>query len=402
MNLKTEQVKQIYQNNELQVYPHSIDIAVDRADGFFVWDLDGNKYLDFAAGIGVNILGYNHPRIQEIAHQQIDKIVHTSNLFYSPIRAKLMQKLTEVSGLARCFLSNSGAEANEAAIKIARRWGNSINPNKNQIICFESGWHGRTIATISASMDLQARQGFEPLLEGFTYVEAFKIEQIKQKINQNTCAVLIEPILGHGGIHVAPISFLNELRQLCDQNQVALIIDEIQSGLGRSGKFFCYQHAEIKPDIVTLAKGIANGYPLGATLIAEEIATPMSVGSHGSTFGGNTLSCAVALEVIEIVNQNIFLDTIKAAGQEFTKKLNLLKEEYPNLINAVRSFGLIAALDFKLDKSKTLKAIYQSGLLCTAVSANCIRFTPPLNITDAEIELAYLSLKKACESLSSL
>lgn len=399
MTLNSTQAKEIYENCELAVYPHSIDIVVDQADGFFVWDLDGRKYLDFAAGIGVNILGYNHPKIQKIAHEQIDKIVHTSNLFYNPVRAALMQKLTDMTGLERCFFSNSGAEANEAAIKIARRWGNSINPKKHKIICFETGWHGRTIATISASMDLQARQGFEPLLEGFDYVEAFNIEQIKQKINQETCAVLIEPILGHGGIHCAPIGFLKELRQLCDQHQVALILDEIQSGLGRSGKFFCYDHSEIKPDIVTLAKGIANGFPLGVTLASDKLAKTMSAGSHGSTFGGNTLSCAVALEVLDIVTEKLFLDSVTKHAQLFKQKLELLQSEFPNLIAAVRSFGLIAAIDFKLDKSKTLKAIYQSGLICTAVGNHCIRFTPALNIGVEEIEQAYLCLKKACHSL---
>lgn len=371
----------------LDIYPRNLmPIVIDRGEGCRIFDVEGRSYLDFAGANGVNALGVSHPEILKVAHGQIGKIVQTGNYFYNEPQFSLAEKLVTLSGLSKVFFSNSGAEAVETAIKIARRFGNSFSKKRNTILCFQDAWHGRTLGTISATDNKTMQQGFEPLLPGFKCIKPFSMNAVKEAFDDSVIAILCEPIIGHGGIALPPSDFFVDLRAFCDEKGLLLILDEVQTGIGRTGTFFFFEQLGIKPDIVALAKGLGNGFPIGATICTEETAKFMDVGSHGSATGGNALSCAVANKVCEIVSDKDFLRNVKKLSFYFMNKLNALQKSHPQKILAVRGHGLLAAMDIKASAPETLTKLSEAGLLVTRVGPNTLRFLPPLIISESEID----------------
>lgn len=383
-----------YSNLLLDVYPRDLmPLVFARGEGCRLFDVEGNAFLDFAGANGVNSLGISHPKILEVAHDQIDKIVQTGNYFYNEPQFKLAEKLTKLSGLSKVFFSNSGAEALETAIKIARRFGNSQTQKRSTILCFQDAWHGRTLGTISATDNQQMQKGFEPLLPGFKCIKPFSMDSVKDAVDESVVGIMCEPIIGHGGISLPPKDFFKELRKFCDDKGLLLILDEVQTGVGRTGTFFYFEQLGILPDIVTLAKGLGCGFPIGATICTDEVAKFMDVGSHGSATGGNALSCAVANNVVEIVSDKEFLKTVNKISTYFLNKLKELQKSNPDKITAVRGHGLLAAMDIKASAPEALTKLSKSGLLVTRVGPNTLRFLPPLIITESEIDEGMKILK---------
>lgn len=370
----------------LDVYPRKLmDIVMHSGKGAYVTDLDGKQYLDFAGANGVNILGYTHPAVLSAAQDQIAQIIQSGNYFYNAPQALLAEKLCTLSKLDKVFFSNSGAESVEAAIKIARRFGSKVKKGASTLICFKSAWHGRTIGTISATGSEKMQQGFGPLLPGFTIVPDWDLDAIKNACDDSVVGVMCEPVIGHGGLLPAPAGFLKELRALCDSKNLLLILDEVQTGLGRTGTFFNFEQHGIQPDILCLAKGLGSGFPIGATLASDACAQYMDVGSHGSATGGNPLCTAVALRVVETISEPAFLEEIRKKSIFLSGQLQQLKDRIPESVSGVRSAGLLAAIDIETNTEEALKVFARNGLLVTRVSDRCIRMLPPLTISEGEI-----------------
>ena len=283
-------------------------LVLSHGEGPYVWDTDGKKYLDFLAGIAVNVLGHNHPKLVRAIREQAGKIIHCSNIYYTEVQVKLIEKLAALSGMDKVFLANSGAEANEGAIKLARKYGKTIGEEKYEIISAQHSFHGRTLATLKATAQPKYQKGYEPLPEGFTYVPYNDLAALEEMMSAKTCAVMLEPIQGEGGIHLPDPDYLTGVRKLCDQYQALLLIDEVQSGMGRTGKFMAFQHDHVQPDIVTVAKGLGGGVPIGAFLATDKVAAVFHPGDHGSTFGGNPLACAAANAVLAAYEEENILD----------------------------------------------------------------------------------------------
>jgi len=363
-----------------------------KAKGVYLYDKNGNKKLDFLGGVAVNVLGYNNSVINNAIKKQIDKgFFSQSNYFYNDDAEKLAKKLCKISGIidGKVFFQNSGAEANECAIKIARKRFNTINGTKyNEIICMTNAFHGRTIATISATLREKLTDGFEPLIEGFKIAEFNNIESVKKTINKNTCAIMLETIQGEGGILPCDKKFLKDLRKICDEKNILLIVDEIQCGNGRTGKFFAYQNYDIIPDIITIAKGLAGGLPIGACIVKKEVAEFMKKGSHGSTFGGNALCCCIGNACINKTSNKQFLKNVKNTGDYFNEKLLLLTKEYPKMFKSVKGIGLMVGLeiDNKINAHDFAIKLLNNGLCCATAGCNQIRFLPPLIIAKKHID----------------
>ena len=346
------------------------------------------KYLDFNSGGGVNSLGYSHPNLVSAITKQAKKIWHLSNYFESTMAESLSKKLCKLSGFDKVFFVNSGAEGVEFAFKVARRFFFNQNKEKYEIISLKTGYHGRTMGALSACANEFYRKGFGPLLEGFIHAEP-NIEDIKQKITPKTAGIIVEPIQGNEGIMFLGWKFLQELRELCTKNDILLILDEIQTGVGRTGKFFAYEHANIKPDILILAKGIAGGFPLGAVLSSEEIANSIPISGHGGTFGGNLLGVAVAKETVKQIASEGFLNHLTLISKVIDDELNALQKSFPNIIEEVRGFGLMRGL--KINKNISVEevmkeALKKEHLILGSASGGVIRITPPLIITEEEFK----------------
>lgn len=364
-------------------------IVLERGEGAYLYDINGKKYIDFLAGIAVNVLGYNYPPLVKAISEQAAKVIHVSNLYYTQPQAEAAAKLVKLSGLDRAFFANSGAEANEGAIKIARKFAKKISADKTQIITAWDSFHGRTLATLTATGQPKYHKGFEPLPEGFDYVHYNDIDELAAKISDKTCAVMLETIQGEGGVYPPKNDYLKKVRELCDKYGALLILDEIQAGIGRSGKFFAYEKYGIKPDIVTLAKGLAGGVPIGAFICTEEVAQAFKPGDHGTTFGGNPLACAAANVVLDTVPNEKFLAHVEEVGKYFKDKLIALQKKYPAQISEIRGEGLI--LGAQLDKSK-LKGVeivnecMKRGAIINCTVGTVLRFIPPLIITSAQVD----------------
>lgn len=361
-------------------------VVLDHGEGAYVYDVNGKKYLDFLAGIAVNVLGHAYPPLVEAISRQAGKMIHCSNLYYTQAQADAAAKLVELSGLDRAFFGNSGAEANEGAIKVARKYAHSLDPEKSQIITAWDSFHGRTLATLTATGQPHYHKGFGPLPAGFDYVHFGDSEELAQMISEKTCAVMFEPIQGEGGVHTPPAGYLEKVRALCDKYHALLIFDEIQSGIGRSGKFFAYQKYGVKPDIVTLAKGLAGGVPIGAFITTEAVASAMRPGDHGTTFGGNPLACAAANVVLATVPQPDFLAHVEQVGSYFKQKLEELKAKFPTLIKEVRGTGLILGAELTQPGGDIVKDMLAEGIIINCTMGNVLRFVPPLIITEEQID----------------
>jgi len=361
-------------------------IVIAKGKGCKLWDTQGKKYTDFVAGIAVCNLGHAHPGVSKALSMQADTLYHVSNLYYTIPQVELASRLTENSFADRVFFCNSGAEANEAAIKLARKYFKEKGESgRYRIISMEHSFHGRTMATLSATGQDKIKQGFEPVLEGFDYVPFNDISALRSKIGPSTCAVLVEPIQGEGGVRCPDPEYLKAVRQTCDETGILLIFDEIQTGMGRTGKLFAYEHFGIAPDIMTLAKALANGLPIGAMLAREEVADAFGPGSHASTFGGTPVVTAASLEVVRVLLEENIIDHCKKIGAYFKERLAWLKNRH-ELIEDVRGMGLLLGMKLKIEGDQIVASCMEKGFLINCIQGNILRFIPPLIIEKQEID----------------
>ena len=375
-------------------------IAFMYGKGSYLYSTDGKKYLDFVSGIAVNSLGHAHPKLVKAIKDQSKKLWHVSNAFQIPEGEKLAKKLCQKTFADYVIFQNSGTEATEAAIKVARRYFYSIGkPNKNRILCVKNSFHGRTIASIFASGSKKMTEGFGPKVPGFDHFTFGDHKSLKKKITKNTAAIMIEPIMGEGGIKVVPDWCLKELRKLCNKKKILLILDEVQCGVSRSGDFFAFEKSKIFADIVPIAKGIGGGFPIGAVLMNKKVASGMTPGTHGSTFGGNPLAMAVGNAVIDIVSNKKFLNNIKKLSKYFLSNLNLLKDKYPKVIKEIRGRGYLIGIQLYKDQSNFIKKLMDQRLLTIRAAENVIRILPPLNVKKNELDQALKVIDKVCSKI---
>jgi len=369
-------------------------IAITKGRGCKVWDADGKEYLDFVAGLAVCNLGHCHPKVVKAIQEQAGKLIHISNLYHIEPQAQLAELLCKNSFADKAFFCNSGAEANEAAIKLTRKYFKDKpvpagikqgGENKFQIITMEKSFHGRTMATLAATGQKKFQQGFEPLLEKFIYVSFNDVKAVANAITPQTAAVMVEPIQGEGGVNIPSDNYLNELKALCKEKGLLLIFDEVQVGMGRTGKLFAYEHYGVTPDIMTLAKGLAGGVAIGCMLATDEVAKSFVPGTHASTFGGNPLATAAGIAAIKAVLEQGMLENCQKVGRYLLEKLHKLKAEYP-FIKEVRGKGLIIGMELTIPGADIVKACMNKGLLINCTSDTILRFIPPLVVTEKEVD----------------
>lgn len=361
-------------------------IVITRGQGCTLWDDEGRSYTDFVAGIAVCNLGHAHPRISKALIKQADTLWHVSNLYYTVPQVELAKWLVQHSFADRVFFCNSGAEANEAAIKLVRKYFKEKGQNRRfKIIAMERSFHGRTMATLSATGQDKIKKGFEPVLEGFSFVPFNDIDALKNQIDAETCAVIVEPIQGEGGVRCPDPEYLKAVRQLCDETGTLLIFDEIQTGIGRTGRLFAYEHFAVEPDIMTLAKALANGLPIGAMLATEAAAAAFGVGSHASTFGGTPVVSAASLEVFKVLEEENIVDHCSKIGAYFKERLLWLKSRHESVAD-VRGLGLLLGMKLKMKGEAVVNTCMEKGFLINCIQENILRFIPPLIIAKEEID----------------
>jgi len=374
-------------------------ISFKYGKGSFLYSTNGKKYLDFVQGIAVNSLGHANPYLIKAVNKQSKKLWHVSNAFIIPEGEKLAKRLAKKTFADFIIFQNSGAEATEAAIKVARRYFYSIGqPSKNRILCVKNSFHGRTLATIYASGSKKMTEGFGPKVDGFDHFEFGNHKDFKEKITKKTAAIMVETVMGEGGIKVIPNWCLKELRKICNKKKILLILDEVQCGIGRSGNFFAFEDAKIKPDIVPIAKGIGGGFPLGAVLMNKKVASGMTAGTHGSTFGGNPLAMSVGNAVLDQILKKGFLSNVKKLSKYFYSELNKLRKKFPKIIKEVRGVGLLIGLQLHDDQTKFIQKLMDNKLLTIRAAENVIRILPPLNVKKEEIDIAINIIKKVCST----
>lgn len=377
-------------------------VAFERGEGPWAITADGQRYLDFGAGIAVNALGHAHPHLVAALTAQAQRIWHTSNLYTMPDGEKLARRLCEATFASRVFFTNSGAEANECAIKMARKYHAAKgHPERYRIITFEGAFHGRTLATIAAGGQQKYIDGFGPKVDGFDQVPFDDEAALKAAIVPETAALMIEPIQGEGGLRAVPLRALKRLRELCDEHGLLLIFDEIQTGVGRTGKFFAYEHSGVAPDIMSIAKGIGGGFPMGACLATEAAASGMTLGTHGTTFGGNPLAMAVGNAVLDVVLAPGFLDHVRQTALRLRQSLAQLKDQHPQVIEEIRGEGLMLGLKLKTPNTDFVAQARAAGLLVVAAGDNVVRLLPPLIIGENEVAEAVARLDKAAGAVEA-
>ena len=372
-------------------------ISFKKGIGSYLVATNGKKYLDFCSGIAVNSLGHANPRLVKALYKQAKKVWHVSNAFTIPEGEILAKKLVKKTFADSVIFQNSGTEATEVAIKVARRYFYSIGkPKKNRILCVKNSFHGRTIAAIFASGSKKMTEGFGPKVSGFDHFIFGDHNSLKKRITKNTAAIMVETIMGEGGIKVIPDWCLRDLRKLCNKKKILLILDEVQCGIGRSGDFFAFENSKVKPDIVPIAKGIGGGFPIGAVLMSKKVSKAMVPGTHGSTFGGNPLAMSVGNEVMDIISNKKFLNNVKNLSKYFLKNLNTIKDKYPNIIKQVRGKGLLIGIQLHKDQNLFIKKLMDKKLLTIKAAENVIRVLPPLNVKKSEIDIALKVINKVC------
>ena len=374
-------------------------ISFSRGKGSYLYSTNGKKYLDFVQGIAVNCLGHANNYLISAIKKQSQKVWHVSNAFIIPEQEKLAKRLTKKTFADFVAFQNSGAEATEAAIKFARRYFYSIGQSKkNRILCVNNSFHGRTLATVFASNNKKSMEGFYPKVDGFDHFNFGDHNSLEKAITSRTAAIMVETILGEGGIKVIPDFCLKDLRKLCDKKKILLILDEVQCGIGRTGKFFAFEHAKIKPDIVPIAKGIGGGFPIGACLLNKKVASGMKPGTHGTTFGGNPLAMSVANAVLDVILKKNFLNNVIKISKYFHLELHKLKKNYPNIIKEVRGMGLLIGLKLSVDQSDFINKLLKNNMLTIRAAENVVRILPPLNVKKKDIDLALTILTKVCKN----
>lgn len=392
------QIREITEQYYFNVF-NRLPIALERGAGSRVWGRDGTEYLDFLAGIAVNNLGHCHPRVVEAIREQTARLMHISNIYYSEPQAGLVKRMTGLFGLEKIFLCNSGAEAVEGAIKLARKYG-SQQGKKGHILKMENAFHGRTIATISMGME-KHQKGFHPLLPGFEEVPFNDVPALEEAFDDQTVAIILEIIQGSGGLHVASREFVSAMHDLCQKYNALLIVDEVQTGIARTGKWFAYEHYGILPDIVASAKALGNGFPIGAVLAKKEVAETMPPGMHGSTFGGNPMASAAALATLAVIEEENLVKKAEEKGAYLQGKLQQLAKRM-ELIKDVRGLGLMIGVELSIDCAEIVKEMMNRGVLTNCTKGNIIRIIPPLIITTEEIDLFVDKLEESIKAVANV
>jgi len=385
----------------LPTYSRS-ELVFDRGQGAYLFTGSGERYLDFSSGVAVTALGHAHPRLIKALSEQANKLWHVSNLHRIPLQERLAERLAAATFASRVFFCNSGAEAVEGSIKVARRYHFANGaPERYRLVTFEGAFHGRTLATIAAGGQSKHLEGFGPPAEGFDQVKVGDIDLVKAAIGPETAGVLIEPIMGEGGMREVSWRFLRDLRALCDEEGILLVLDEVQTGMGRTGRLFAHEWAGITPDIMATAKGLGGGFPVGACLTTEEVGAPMTPGSHGSTFGGNPLAMAVGNAVLDVMLEPGFLAHVSAMSLRLKQRLAALHDEHADIIEDIRGQGLMLGLKCKIPNQDLIKALLAQHMLTVQAGDNVVRLLPPLIVDEPEIDLAIANIDAACVALKN-
>ena len=376
-------------------------ICMVEGQGSYLKDADGKQYLDFLAGIAVNALGHNHPKVTAAIAEQAAKLVHCSNFYWIEPQVQLAEKLITNSVLDKVFFGNSGAEANEGAIKLARKYGREVHGEGcYEIITADNSFHGRTLATLTATGQKQFHKDYDPFLEGFHYVPFNDFEALAAKVTEKTCAILLEPIQGEGGVYVGDQAYLQQVRALCDEKDILLIFDEVQTGMGRTGKLFAYEGYGVEPDVMTLAKALGNGVPIGALLAKDAVASHFKPSDHGSTFGGNPLVCAAAFATVQAIEDENILANVNEMGNYFKEKLVAFKEKYDFILD-VRGKGLLLGMELAMKGTDIVAKCLEKGVIINCTHDTVLRFLPPLNVTCAEIDKAVAVMDEVFQTIEA-
>jgi len=375
-------------------------ILLVQGKGTRVWDMDGREYLDFVAGLAVCNLGHCHPKVVKAIQEQAEKLIHVSNFYYIEPQIQLASLLCQHSFGDKVFFCNSGAEANEGAMKLARKYAKEkMEGDRYEIITMERSFHGRTLATLTATAQEKFHKGYSPLMPGFKYVPFNNVEAVKNAIDSKTCAVMLEPIQGEGGVNCPSEGYLKAIREICDEKRILLIFDEVQVGMGRTGRLFAYEHEGVEPDMMTLAKSLAGGVPIGALLMKKEIAESFKPGDHASTFGGNPLATAAGVAALTAILEEGMLENCQKVGDYFLKRLEEIKRKFP-FIQEVRGKGLILGMELKMDGSSIVKGMMDRGILINCTMGNILRFLPPLIVMKEEVDQVVESLEEVFKGIS--
>ena len=393
--MDTHEIAELNHKYVIDTYGKGRALAFVKGSGSRVEDADGNTYLDFLSGLAVNGLGHCHPGVVEAIKAQAEKLIHVSNLYYIEPQVKLAERLVKNSFASKCFFCNSGAEANEAAIKLARKWGNTDGAGPG-IITLRDSFHGRTIATITATGQEKFQKCFHPLLEGFRYASLNDLKSIEDALEEGTCAIMLEVVQAEGGVNVASQEFMQDLRRLCDERNLLLVLDEVQTGMGRTGKLFGYEHYGIEPDIVTLAKSLGGGVPIGAMLAGPKVADAFQPGDHASTFGGNPLASAAAVATVDVMTGDGFLENVRELSEYLFSRLEEVKNRHA-FIKEVRGFGMLIGIEFDSPVGKIVADCTERGLIVGTAGANVLRLLPPLTTTREEIDEAFSVIESVLE-----
>lgn len=370
-------------------------MVMELGQGCRVWDNEGNEYVDAFAGIAVNSLGYNHPVLVKAISEQASKLMHCSNLYYTEIQAKALRMVAEATGMDRIFFANCGAEGNEGAMKLARKYGVSKAPTKYKIISADESFHGRTFDTLAATGHDYYHVGYGPLSPGHVLVPYGDIKALEAQMDDDVCAVLLEPIQGEGGVHVPPDEYLQQVRALCDKHDALLIFDEVQTGVARTGKWFAYMHSGVKPDILTFAKGIGGGFPVAGFAVPERLAHVFKPGDHGGTFGGNPLACAAVYATLTTIKSEGLVDKVAEKGEYFKNELRKLQKKYPDKVTDVRGCGLMLGMEVAGEGKPIVESCLANNVIVNCTAGNVIRIVPPLIISKEEIDIVVAALDKA-------
>lgn len=370
-------------------------MVMELGQGCRVWDNEGNEYVDAFAGIAVNSLGYNHPVLVKAISEQASKLMHCSNLYYTEIQAKALRMVAEATGMDRIFFANCGAEGNEGAMKLARKYGVSKAPTKYKIISADESFHGRTFDTLAATGHDYYHVGYGPLSPGHVLVPYGDIKALEAQMDDDVCAVLLEPIQGEGGVHVPPDEYLQQVRALCDKHDALLIFDEVQTGVARTGKWFAYMHSGVKPDILTFAKGIGGGFPVAGFAVPERLSHVFKPGDHGGTFGGNPLACAAVYATLTTIKSEGLVDKVAEKGEYFKNELRKLQEKYPDKVTDVRGCGLMLGMEVAGEGKPIVESCLANNVIVNCTAGNVIRIVPPLIISREEIDIVVAALDKA-------
>lgn len=370
-------------------------MVMELGQGCRVWDNEGNEYVDAFAGIAVNSLGYNHPVLVKAISEQASKLMHCSNLYYTEIQAKALRVVAEATGMDRIFFANCGAEGNEGAMKLARKYGVSKAPTKYKIISADESFHGRTFDTLAATGHDYYHVGYGPLSPGHVLVPYGDIKALEAQMDDDVCAVLLEPIQGEGGVHVPSDEYLQQVRALCDKHDALLIFDEVQTGVARTGKWFAYMHSGVKPDVLTFAKGIGGGFPVAGFAVSERLAHVFKPGDHGGTFGGNPLACAAVYATLTTIKSEGLVDKVAEKGEYFKNELRKLQEKYPDKVTDVRGCGLMLGMEVAGEGKPIVESCLANNVIVNCTAGNVIRIVPPLIISKEEIDIVVAALDKA-------